>query len=215
MAHKGAIEGGGKTIAVLGCGVNVCYPPENNRLRAEIIKNGCILSEYPPWVSPKPYHFPARNRIISGLSHAVIVTEAAAKSGTLITVDTAQEQGREVMAVPGNITTRLCEGTNALIRDGAVPVTKYTDILPFLPNPVSKSDTENITNTSAAQKNDENSLAPDEKRVYDSLTFEPTGFDALLAQANATPASLHYICTKLELAGLIKKLPGLRFIKNS
>ena len=211
MAHRGALSGGGKTIAVLGCGADICYPSENRELREEIINNGCVISEYPPGTKPAPHYFPARNRIISGLSNGVVVAEAGKKSGTLITVDQAMEQGREVLAVPGNISSKLSEGTNQLIREGAHPVSDYTDILYALgisPTPAKPS--------GEAEKSPQKKslLAPEEKRVYDSLDFEPVSFDMLMEITDLDPGQLHFICTGLEIKGLIRKLSGSRFVKN-
>ena len=208
MAHRGALQGGGDTIAVVGSGVDICYPADNKPLRLEIIQSGCVLSEYPPGTRPTPAFFPARNRIISGLCQGVVVTEAAKKSGTLITVNQAMEQGREVLAVPGNISSKLSQGTNQLIREGAHPISDHTDILFAL----------NITPVTAKLPDNKKipgqNLAPDEKRVYDGLSESPISFD-MLADITATDHSkLHLICTKLELKGLAKKLPGARYILN-
>jgi len=209
MAHKGALEGGGKTIAVLGCGVDICYPSENKELRERIINNGCVISEYPPGTNPAPQFFPARNRIISGLSEGVLVSEAGKKSGTLITVDQAMEQGREVFAIPGNISSRLSEGTNRLISEGATPVSDYTDILFALniqpANPAPQADLE---------KNANIVLATDEKQVYDSLNFSPISIDALMDATDLDPGKLHYLCAQLEIKGLAKRLPGSRYVRN-
>ena len=210
MAHKGALDGKGKTIAVLGCGVDICYPKENKALREQIINNGCFMSEYMPGVNPLPYYFPARNRIISGLSLGVVVTEASEKSGTLITVTQASEQGREVMAVPGNILSALSKGTNHLIRDGAAPVSDYTDILYVLGlNSRLKTDkkTDNLTISTE-------NLALDEKQVYNRMSFEPISFDMLCEQTGLEARKIHLITTQLELKSLIKRLPGSRYIKN-
>ena len=218
MAHRGALQGGGITIAVLGCGVDICYPAENKELREEILKNGCIISEYPPGVRPAPAFFPARNRIISGLSRAVVVTEAALKSGTLITVDQAQEQGREVLAVPGNISSKLSQGTNQLIRDGAFPISNHEDILNILgikPTPSkTASKAKNLPEKLQNSKNSQIPLATDEKQVYDRLSLEPISFDQLAETAGVDIGRLHLICTGLELKGLAKKLPGARYIQN-
>jgi len=222
MAHRGALEAGGKTIAVLGSGADICYPAENKQLRDAIIENGCVLSEYPPGTKPLGAFFPARNRIISGLSRAIIVAEASRKSGTLITVDQATEQGREVLAVPGNIMSPLSAGTNHLIREGAIPVTDYTDVL-FALGLSAKADTSNLDNqyahgsaaVSKAQEDAISSLAPEEKLVYDSLTFDPVSFDSLVMNTKLTQTTLHFICTTLELKGLIKKLPGARYVRTN
>jgi len=221
IAHRSAIEADGKTIAVLGCGPDICYPSENLQLRDAIINNGCVLSEYPPGQRPVAAFFPARNRIISGLSRGIIVAEAGKKSGTLITVDQAIEQGRDVLAVPGNIMNPLSAGTNLLIRDGAIPVTDYTDVL-FALGIAEKTDTADVNNQyahgSLAKKTEENpksALAPEEKLVYDSLTFEPESFDSLQLTTKLPSANLHFLCTVLELKGLIRKLPGARYAKSS
>ena len=127
-AHKGSLEKG--TIAVLGSGIDNIYPKENLELAREIIKNkGCIISEYPLGTKPERLHFPQRNRIISGLSNGVVVIEASKKSGALITAEFALEQGKEVFAVPGDINKKQSEGTNQLIKDGAILLTSATDIL--------------------------------------------------------------------------------------
>lgn len=128
-AHSGALEALKPTVAVLGCGLDTCYPPENRALYEDIPRRGALVSEYPPGTKPLAAHFPARNRIISGLSQGVLVTEAAKGSGALITVSHALEQGREVYAVPGNIDNPLSSGTNELIKQGAKLVSSYLDIL--------------------------------------------------------------------------------------
>jgi len=205
-AHQGAINGGGTTVAVLGCGVDICYPAEARPLRDKIIQNGCVLSEYPPATEPQKHHFPARNRIISGLAHALVVVEAARKSGTLITVDTALDQGREVLAVPGYITAKLCEGTNRLIRDGARAVIDYTDILFSL-----GITTEAEPPPPLAQ---DVILAPDEKLVYDAVSSEAVGLDKLLEKCRLPVGNVHLACISLEMKQLIKKLPGARYVRT-
>lgn len=128
-AHQGALESGGKTFAVLGNGVEICYPKEHRKLYQSIINRGGILSEYEPWLMAKPQFFPMRNRIISGLSQGILVVEAREKSGSLITADQALEQGKDVFVVPGRIGDKLSEGCNRLIRQGAIPVLSPQDIL--------------------------------------------------------------------------------------
>ncbi len=118
-AHRGALDGGGPTVAVMGGGLDIVYPPEHTALAESISQNGCLISEYPPGVKPAKYTFPERNRIISGLSKVVIVVEAGERSGTMITVGTALDQGREVYAVPGDINRSSTRGSNRLLRDGA------------------------------------------------------------------------------------------------
>ena len=128
-AHEGALEAGGKTVAVLGCGVDVLYPPEAGRLRENILVRGAVVSEFPPGTQPLPWRFPARNRLISGMARAVVVAEAPAKSGALITAGFALEQGREVMAVPGSPLFPHTEGSNRLLQEGAAMVTGAEDVL--------------------------------------------------------------------------------------
>lgn len=132
VAHTSALESGGRTIAVLGCGVDLVYPPENKKLAEEIAKSGAIVSEFPLGFPPVQSNFAARNRIISGLSLGVLVTEAAIDSGSMITAGCAAEQGREVFAVPGPITAKTAEGVNNLIKDGVTPATNASDILTVL-----------------------------------------------------------------------------------
>ena len=234
MAHRGALEGGGFTVAVLGCGVDICYPSENWALRNDIVRSGCIVSEYPPGVTPQPYYFPARNRIISGLSKVVVVVEATLKSGTQLTVNQALDQGRDIMAVPGNITTKYSAGTNALIQQGAEPATCPDDILCVLSvaaianrrtnmnrtistNPASKAADKTVNTT---VENNENAIgtnpciAPEEKLVYDTLTFEPCVFDEIVARTNSQPQTIQYILTSLELKGLVEKRPGMRYLRK-
>lgn len=129
-AHMGALKAKGKTIAVLGCGLDVIYPEGNLRLYQEILRNsGAIITEYPIGTKPEKHHFPARNRIISGLSDGVLVVEAKRRSGTSITVNYALEQGKDVFAIPGNISSINSYGTNELIKEGAIPVTNVEDII--------------------------------------------------------------------------------------
>lgn len=207
-AHRGALASGGMTVAVLGCGADICYPSENRVLREQIIKNGCVISEYPPGTKPLPGNFPIRNRIISGLSQAVVVVEAAEQSGTLITVDMALEQGREVLAVPGNITSKLSAGVNNLIKQGAgVMVNGYRDVLEAIGY-------EEPTQQGKAIQAVELNLAPDEKLVYDCISFEPVSAEAIAESINLDVNKIIYLATMLEIKGGIKKMPGQRYILN-
>ena len=135
-AHQGALDAGGRTVAVLGSGVDICYPARNRRLKEDITRQGAVISEFPPGTTPVPQNFPQRNRIISGISLGTIVVEAMERSGALITADFALEQGREVFAVPGNINSPYSRGCNRLIKQGAKLVEKVDDILDEL-DPVS------------------------------------------------------------------------------
>jgi DNA processing protein len=131
-AHRGALEAGGRTVAVLGCGIDRDYPTVHADLARQIAQSGLIVSEYPPGVEPAPWRFPARNRIIAGLSLATVIVEARERSGALITADFALEDGREVLAVPGEIVSSLSRGTNALLKLGATPLTETGDVLSTL-----------------------------------------------------------------------------------
>ncbi len=128
-AHRGALDAAGKTVAVLGCGIDRDYPRAHAALAQRVAESGLLVSEYPPGVAPAPWRFPARNRIVAGLCAATVVVEARERSGALITADLALEEGREVLAVPGEITSSLSRGTNALIRLGSIPVTGVDDVL--------------------------------------------------------------------------------------
>ncbi len=128
-AHRGALEAGGITVAVLGCGIDRDYPAAHSELARRICERGLVVSEYEPGVEPAPWRFPARNRIIAGLCAATLVVEARERSGALITADFALEEGRDVLAVPGEITSTLSAGTNALLKLGAAPVTRAEDVL--------------------------------------------------------------------------------------
>ncbi|GMQ65044.1 DNA-processing protein DprA [Vallitalea maricola] len=206
-AHKGALEGGGRTYAVLGSGVNICYPKENYKLMDDISHKGALISEFPVNQIPKPGNFPLRNRIISGISDGVLVIEAAGKSGSLITADQALEQGKDVYSIPGRITDKLSEGTNNLIKMGAKMVTNIDDIL----------DEISMSFTKKKQKNSENitlGLAEIEKIVYSCLSLEPLFIDDIHIKSNIPIDELGLILTKLELKGVIKQLPNKYFIKK-
>ena len=203
-AHQGAIDAGGKTIAVLGCGVLVCYPLENFSLYESIINNGCILSEYPPETKALPRFFPVRNRIVAGLSSATVVVESGKKSGTSITINYALDYGRDVFAVPGQATSAYSVGTNQLIKDGAALVTSAQDILDFLGIIEPEHDfSENIQKI----------LAPDEKLVYDLISQSPISVDEIKANVLIDIKTIQYALTVLEIKKIIKRLPGQKFIR--
>ncbi|WP_105618068.1 DNA-processing protein DprA [Vallitalea okinawensis] len=206
-AHNGAIEGGGKTIAVLGCGLDICYPKENNKLMASITEHGAVISEFPLGTPPLAKNFPRRNRIISGLSRALIVAEAALKSGSLITADHALEQGLDVYAIPGSILSKTSEGANWLIKQGAKVLTSSEDILLDFNLNYPKIN-ENYQTKLKIE------LAKDEKMIYDNLGLEPLHIDVLCAKTNMSITQIQHIVTILELDGYIEQLPGKRFIKK-
>ncbi len=201
FGHLGALKNAGKTIAVLGCGPDVCYPKENIRLYEQIINEGLIISELPPGTPPRPFAFPRRNRIISGLSDAVAVVEAGISSGALITAEIAASQGREVFAVPGNISSQYSLGTNKLITDGATAIAVIDDIFIGMGmNP--KSSKEMVSE-----------LGDDEKRVYDLVkqSGEVT-IDYICKEMEKTPIFINGIVTILEMKGLVAYNLGKIFI---
>ena len=209
VAHKGALQGGGRTIAVLGCGVDVIYPPENRNLFYQIIERGAILSEFPMGSPPEGGHFPRRNRIISGLSIGVVIVQASAESGSLITAGFALEQGREVFAVPGNVGAEGSRGTNQLIKEGAKLVESSEDILEeILPQWRREGAT--------AQKGDPAvlSLTEPEKTLYGLLGETPSHIDAIIRESRLDPGRVSSLLLNLELKGLISQWPGKCFSKK-
>lgn len=208
QAHRAALEVAGKTTAVLGSGLDVMYPPENDRLAQEITQNGLLVSEFALGTKPVPYNFPRRNRIISGLCFGVLVVEAAQKSGSLITAAQALEQNRTVFAVPGNINSPRCAGTNALIKNGAKLVVNAADILeeiPFVTAELFKK----------AQGVNAPKLEGNEKNVYDKLESSPLHIDSLIDLLSIDSTQVMTVLFSLELRGLVKSLPGKYFVKNS
>lgn len=191
-AHRGALKTG-RTVAVLGCGIDVVYPAENRRLLMEIAESGAVLSEYGPGVQPLPAFFPARNRIISGLSEGTLVVEAAARSGSLITAELALGEGREVYALPGSVFSKMSEGCHHLIQQGARLVTKPCDILEDM----------GLVQTAATKK--QKSMTPDERRVYQVLSFDhPLSADEILMSLpDGEMPSLSLTLLQMELKGLI------------
>ncbi len=202
-AHWGALAPrGGRTAAVLGCGLDVTYPRENRRLREQVAKRGCVLTEYPPGTQPLRPNFPRRNRILSGLSRAVVVVEATTRSGSLITAGHALDQGRDVFAVPGDVGRPLSKGTNALLKEGAIPCTEAGDVLgeygispaPTTPGP---------------------SLSVQESALLDLL--EPRGVhgDWLAENAPGLEGKLDLLLAGLVTKGLARRLPGNRYARSS
>jgi len=202
IAHWGAIECGGKTVAVLGCGADVCYPPSNKSLYDKLLadKHGAVLSEFFPGTQPDNWMFPARNRIISGLSQAVAVIEAGETSGSLITAKLAFEQNREVFAVPGRIDSPASAGTNSLIRANiAKLLTGYEEIMREM-RWVSIAPTRDVPTVVE--------LYGKERELYDLISNEPVHFDFLCAKSGIHAAELSAALTMLELAGVVIRHPG-------
>ncbi len=214
-AHRGALEGKGRTIAVLGSGIDQIYPKENQKLAANIFQDGAILSEFPIGTFPAPQNFPIRNRIISGLSIGTVIVEAAEYSGSLITARLACDQNREVFAVPGNITQKTSFGPNLWIKQGAKLVQTWEDVVQECPTRV--KDRLLTAQPSARQEASlfDVPLSGDEKKVYDALKVEePTHIDAVQERTKLSPAILLEALLELELKDRIQELPGKCFIRR-
>lgn len=202
-AHRGALAAGGKTIAVMGCGLDIIYPGQNKKLHAQIAGQGAIVSEYPLGTLPEGFRFPARNRIISGLSLGVVVVEAAHRSGTLITAHQALEQGRDVFAIPGRIDSPKSEGCHRLIQEGAKLVHTAADILEelSLSTPIS----------SLEEKVQAPPLPPEEEKVFSFLEVYPKNIEEIIQAAKLPAHRISEILLRLELMGLVASLPGKQY----
>jgi DNA processing protein len=194
-AHRGALEVGGRTVAVLGCGVDRDYPAAHRELARQICERGLVVSEYAPGVEPAPWRFPARNRVIAGLAAVTIVVEARERSGALITADLALEEGREVFAVPGEITSGLSMGTNRLLALGATPLTHVDDVLRSF----------GIEQADALQPDVGDRAA----QVLARLRDTPAGADDLARATNLDAAALAAALTELEVTGLVTEAAGV------
>lgn len=204
-AHRGAIKGGGPTWGILGCGVDVVYPPEHRELYHKVMDYGAIISEYPPGTRPEAGHFPARNRLISGLTRGTVVVEAAAKSGALITADLALEQNRDVFAVPGPVTSRYSQGTNELIKQGARVVTGAADILAEYG---SEYEIDSLWQLTPQEYRAEAALTAAEEKIMAGLSVVPVHLDAILATTGLSPGDANTALLQLEMRKLIRRLPG-------
>jgi DNA processing protein len=200
-AHRGALERGGRTIAFLGSGIDFVYPESHKALYDQILGSGAVISEFPIATEPAPYNFPFRNRLISGFSLATVVIEAEEKSGSLITAGFAIEQGKDVFAVPGNITSGLSKGTNKLIKDGAIPLTDISDIL------------ENIKELNDFKKETARVvLDENETLILQSLENDPGTIEKISFETKIDPVNLTQTLTEMEFRGLVKKVAG-RYVK--
>lgn len=232
-AMEAALDAGFSTAGVLGCGVDIVYPASNRGLFERVVADGCLLSEYPPGTKPEHWHFPQRNRIISGISHGVLVVEAPAKSGALITARCALDQGRDVFVVPGNIDSAACEGSNALLLDGAQPVMSGWGLLEnyvaCFPETVHKQETPqpaaNTVATIPADKKDIDNpplppysgmmdrlsqLSDEERQLVSCLGTEPMLMDELIARTRIPAAKVLSMMTVLSLKGVVTMHPGRR-----
>jgi DNA processing protein len=221
-AHKGAVSGGGRTIAVIGTGLDNVYPRENNGLVRSILESGgCIASQFPLGTPPLKDNFPYRNRIISGLSYGVLIVEASERSGSLITARLASEQNREVMAVPGNITSGNSFGTNYLIKSGAKLVQQWQDVVAEFPS--------DIAATILPPKVEDDKLAPssqpelmpagmseNEQKVWTMLTAdESTHIDVLLETSGLSFGELNSALVALDIRDLVRVLPGKHYARRA
>jgi DNA processing protein len=194
-AHRGALDAGGVTVAVLGCGIDRDYPAAHTELARRICERGLVVSEYEPGVEPAPWRFPARNRIIAGLTAATVIVEARERSGALITADFALEDGREVFAVPGEITSKLSTGTNRLLRQGATPLTSTEDVL-------------ELFGLSPGQRPPAPTLSIVAAKLLERLADGAVSADELARATELEPGRLAAGLAELELAGLVAEAEG-------
>lgn len=237
---SGALRAGGKTIAVLGCGADIAYPPEHDKMMEQIAQTGMVITEYPPGSPPLPQHFPVRNRIISGLCSGTVVVESPASGGSLITSSLALEQGRDVFAVPGNINSPYSDGANELIRNGAHLISSALDIISeyrdeyinifekavnteheravfdFRENPASEPKEQTEVNEHAPVRpvlSNEvfGSLPDNEKKIVDALGVIPIHADILLDKTKLSVQELNAALTMLEMKGIVRQHAGRHF----
>lgn len=203
IAHRSALEAGGRSVAVFACGLDIVYPAENERLAREIMERGALLSEYPPGTRPRADNFPRRNRILSGLSLGVLITEAGETSGAMITARMALEQNREVFAIPGSILSPTSRGTNHLIQEGAKLVRECTDIL------------EELNLTTVARQIEMREVLPEsatESVLLKQLGAEPTHIDEVCRRSGLPAAEVSGTLAMMELKGLVKQVGTMNYV---
>ena len=203
-AHRGALEGGGRTLAVLGCGVDVCYPKGHEQLLEAVCEAGAVISEDPPGTEPEPWRFPRRNRLIAALALAVVVVEAGERSGALSTARHAADLGREVLAVPGSVRSPQSRGTTRLIRDGAVPLLELEDLAGAVPE---------LGLRAPARRSRGRVAPPDDpglRAILDLVGADPVHPDELAAATGAGAPEIAVRLCALELGGWLRSLPGGR-----
>jgi DNA processing protein len=208
-AHRGALAAGGRTVAVLGSGVDVVYPPENRRLALEVARAGAVVSQFPMETPPLPQHFPIRNRVIAGLTLGTVVVEAAERSGALITARLAGELGREVYAVPGNVSSPVSQGANGLIQDGAKLVRDWQDVVAEWPPAVQRALRPMAPSRAAAGA----VVAAGEGRLLPLLGDEPLAIDRVIEVSGLPAGEVAASLVTLELRGLVRQLPGHRYVR--
>lgn len=207
-AHEGTLDGGGRTVAVLGSGLGHIYPAQNRRLFHRIAENGAVITEFRLDARPEAHHFPLRNRIISGMSLGTVVVEAARKSGSLITARLAAEQNREVFAVPGNIHSTTARGTHDLIKQGAKLVETAADIVEEIAPQLT------VSEPMPAKMKLPDDLPADEQRAFDAINAYPVHIDDLARRLRQPPGPLAGILARLELKGLVCREPGNCFVRH-
>ena len=203
IAHQAALTAGGRTIAVSACGLDIIYPAENANLAKQIIEHGALISEYPLGTKPKPEYFPRRNRILSGMSLGVLVTEAGESSGALITADLALEQNRDVLAVPGSVLSPASRGTNHLIQEGAKLVQNCQDIL------------EELNLRAVAQQLEFKEIIPasdTESLLLKRLSAEPAHIDEICATSGLPVSTVSSTLAMMELKGLVKSIGSMKYV---
>lgn len=205
VAHRAALDAGGRTIAVLGCGLDVIYPPEHSGLMEAITQQGCIITEFPLGTPPLRHHFPQRNRIIAGLTLGVVVVEGDERSGALSTAGYALDEGREVMAVPGSVLNPLSRAPNGLLRQGATLVESAEDVLAAVGLPLPSRQTVQAS-----------AITPPEGPpavVWQAVRTEPTHIDQVAQEAGLPVAEVAALLMELEIRGLVRQVPGKHFIR--
>lgn len=207
IAHRACLKAGGRTLAVLGSGIDFVYPPENKSLYKEISQNGAVLSEFKIGTKPEASNFPRRNRIISGLSLGTLVVQATEKSGSLITAEFALEQNREVFAIPGNIGSKLSKGANKLIKKGAKLVNDVDDILEEIGGFIGAKNKKKVLNTVQIE-----GLEPAERLIYEILSNEQLHIDQIIKMSNLDSSTVLANLLSLELNGIVSQLPGKYFL---
>jgi DNA processing protein len=209
-AHRGALAGGGRTVAVLGSGLDVIYPPENRRLAEAVARGGALVSQFPMGTPPLPQHFPIRNWVIAALTLGTVVVEAAERSGALITARWASELGREVYAVPGNVSSPASQGTNRLIQDGAKLVRDWEDVVAEWPETWRRA----LRPVEPAAPGTRAAMRPGEDRLLGLLGDRPVAIDGIIEESRMPASEVAASLATLELRGLVRRLPGQRYVRG-
>ncbi|MEN6521253.1 MAG: DNA-processing protein DprA [Armatimonadota bacterium] len=205
-AHKGTLAAGGRTVAVLGCGIDICYPAEHKELFDRVAENGAVVSEFSPGTPPEGWRFPARNRIISGLSIGLLVIQAPPSSGALITARYAQEQGRDIFVLPGNVDDVRNQGCHALIRDGATLVESADQILEDLGIQTEENLKPQLTFAFE-------SLTDEERKLVETLSLQAKHVDQIIQETRLPASQVIGMLTMLEMKGIVKRVPGNAYVR--